>query len=219
MSYIDPEALAKKLWADATPDILAATVEAAKDDAHTFGGGLGGMPESVVKSHLEAAHAKVTATAKLNGAAQFSAAELEYMTDVRNTYTKRATRAGDPGVRRAKFITKYGLEKHQEAMKITGATTDLRVPGRNPWKGNKAVRRAFKAAEVLPTEFNQIFNADQIAKPPKVKLSPEQKGSNPFTAANWNLTAQSKLYKLNPGLCASMAAKAGVRLGATKPVM
>jgi hypothetical protein len=43
--------------------------------------------------------------------------------------------------------------------------------------------------------------------------------SNPFLAANWNATAQSRLYRLDPGLCASMAEKAGVKIGATKPVM
>jgi hypothetical protein len=223
------ETLAKKLWPDATPDILAATIEAAVADAKTFGGGLGGMPESTIRSHLEAAHAKVTAAAKLNGSAGFAADDLEYITDVRNTYTKRALRqridasgktlAPNPGTLRAAFIRKYGIEKHNEAMKLTGATTDLRVAGRNPWKGNKAVKAAFKATQVEDSSFNRVFNSERIAQPLKAKPTQEQKSSNPFLAQNWNLTAQSKLYKLSPDLASSMAARARVRFGATKPVM
>jgi hypothetical protein len=228
MTDINPEALAKQLWSDATPEQLAATIEEAKADAKKFGGGIFGLPESVVISHLEAAHAKIMAKAKAAGTSDYTDAEIDFIRDVKNTYTKKALRqrkapdgsplAPNPGTLRTNFIKKWGLEKHEEAMRITGATTDLRVAGKNPWKGNKAVKRALKGTE-QDTPFNRIFAADRIATPPKVKLTPEQKGSNPFFAANWSLTKQSALYKLSPDLATSMATRAGVRIGSTKPVM
>jgi hypothetical protein len=95
----------------------------------------------------------------------------------------------------------------------------LRVAGRNPWKNNKAVKRALKGEQLEATEFNSMLYPEKVRAPKPAKLSPEQKSSNPFLAQNWNLTAQSRLYKLSPDLANSMAARAGVRVGATKPVM
>jgi hypothetical protein len=40
---------------------------------------------------------------------------------------------------------------------------------------------------------------------------------NPFTAENWDITKQGTLYKENPEKAAQMAARAGVKIGATRP--
>ncbi|MGH6670752.1 MAG: hypothetical protein ACRECV_02105 [Xanthobacteraceae bacterium] len=46
-----------------------------------------------------------------------------------------------------------------------------------------------------------------------------ERNNNPFLRRNWNVTAQARLHRSDPGLCARLAKAAGVTLGATKAVM
>lgn len=41
---------------------------------------------------------------------------------------------------------------------------------------------------------------------------------NPFTAEGWDMTKQGQLYKADPEKAAQLAARAGVKIGATRPV-
>ena len=43
------------------------------------------------------------------------------------------------------------------------------------------------------------------------------KGNNPFTAANWNLTEQMRVHRSDPELAKRLANKAGVTVGAARP--
>lgn len=43
------------------------------------------------------------------------------------------------------------------------------------------------------------------------------KGNNPFTAANWNLTEQMRIHRSDPDLAKRLANKAGVTVGAARP--
>jgi hypothetical protein len=42
-------------------------------------------------------------------------------------------------------------------------------------------------------------------------------GNNPFTATNWNLTAQMRLYRSDPKLAERLAKAAGTHVGAARP--
>jgi hypothetical protein len=60
--------------------------------------------------------------------------------------------------------------------------------------------------------------ADDKGGDDKAKDKAKDKTSNPFTAQAWNLTEQSRLFRVNPELCAKLAAAAGVKIGATRPI-
>ena len=214
--------LIAKRFPDATPEQIAKTNELTRAKAMAAGGGIAQLytdSKSSAESLITETYGEVSAKAKLKGAAQFTDAEIEYIRDAKATFGKKAVLAQNPGQRRNDFHKKYGDEKFQATKKLFNATDDVRVAGTNPWRGNKAVKRALKGEKLVSSEFNLAMHPDQIARPKPAKLSPEQKSSNPFLAQNWNLTAQSRLYRLDPGLCASMAARAGIKIGATKPVM
>jgi hypothetical protein len=52
----------------------------------------------------------------------------------------------------------------------------------------------------------------------KAKTNNADNDRNPFSAKWWNITEQGRLYRLNPTLAQSMATKAGVKIGALRPV-
>jgi hypothetical protein len=212
----------KQKFPDATPEQIAKTNELTRAKAMAAGGGIAQLytdSKSSAESLIGEAYREVTAKAKLKGAAQFTDTEIEYMRDAKATFGKKAVLAQNPGQRRNDFHKKYGDEKFQATKKLFNATDDVRVAGTNPWKGNKAVRRALKGEKLEATEFNMAMNPGQVARPKPAKLTADQKSSNPFLAQNWNLTAQSRLYRLDPSLANSMAARAGIKIGATRPVM
>lgn len=70
-----------------------------------------------------------------------------------------------------------------------------------------------------PLEFKKprgAVSGATVKKP--LEPEPPSDTPNPFLAKFWNISAQGKLYRVSPSLAASMAAKAGVSIGATRPV-
>lgn len=45
----------------------------------------------------------------------------------------------------------------------------------------------------------------------------EQEKNNPWSAAHWSITAQGRIYRVDPRLAGRLAAKANSKIGATRP--
>jgi len=221
MSYDnDPEVLARTKFPDYTDAQRVTIVEIAREMARKDGGGIAILPKITVEALLNQADRAFTAAAKVKGDAPWTGAELDYIRDAKGMLSKKAVLAqgATPAATRAAFIKKWGLEKYQAELVKWGATTDVRVPGISPYKNIKGLKKALRGERDLePTEHNLNFSADRVKLPPKVKPTREQLASNPFSAAGWNLTKQSQLFRLDENLCRSMAAVCGVKIGATKP--
>jgi hypothetical protein len=119
---------------------------------------------------------------------------------------------------RGEFLTEFGEVEYQKEsakwMKKTPTDKDT-APRRNPYKGVKGLKRALRGTEEN-TEFNQTFNADRIMKPPKVKLSKEQRRDNPWADGSFNATRQGQIYRdLGADVANRMAAAVGKKIGST----
>jgi hypothetical protein len=68
-----------------------------------------------------------------------------------------------------------------------------------------------RARDALRNDRGQ-FSADEGAA-----LVKQHKTVNPWSADGWNMTEQSRVYRVNPKLAASLSAAANSRIGATKP--
>jgi len=207
---VDVEKMAKEKFPDHSPERLAAVIaQAAKlGKAMPEGGGLAVFDVPQIGALLAVADRDVLEAEKLKGHSPFTEAQTEKMRDILDTFTKRGVKPvnDNPGERRNNFHKKYGEAAYQEAKKITGSTDDVRVAGRNPWKGNKAVKRALKGERDLPdTEFNRVFNADRIPlppKPPKVKVK----------GGPMSMTELGALYKSDPAAARALAAANGLKI-------
>jgi hypothetical protein len=63
------------------------------------------------------------------------------------------------------------------------------------------------------------FKTPAPARTPRGETAEKSGSKNPFTAANWNVTEQGRLVKVNPKMAASLAEAAGVKIGATRPAV
>ena len=217
MSYSDndPAELARTKFPGFTDEQRVAIVERARELARKDGGGIALLPPASVDSLLNQAERDIKAAAKSKGETDFTADDLDYMNAARLAFGKAGQ--DKPMAHRGDFVRKYGVEKYNAEMTKWGASPTNFAPCKNPY--GKRAKKALKAARegiLEPTAFNTALHGDQV-KPPKVKLTKEQKAGNPFSAASWNLTEQGRLVRSNPSLAAAMAAREGVTIGATKP--
>jgi len=215
----DPTKISAIKFADRTDAQRLDNIERAKALAIADGGGIAILPEITVISLLEQADAARVAAAKSKGEAQFTDAELTFIRDAKAAFGKKTTLAGEGGKKRSEFAKTYGVAKYEAEMKRWSATADVRKPGTSPYRGIKGLKKALRGTEE-DTEFNrQILNPDRIAPPPKVKISKEQRRDNPWIADSWNVTRQGEIYKtLGADVAGRMAAAAGLKIGATRPV-
>jgi len=94
----------------------------------------------------------------------------------------------DAGIRRAAHLKLLGgnLAEFNADMEAWHATTDLRVAGRNPDKGDKKLKRAMRSAEPVEdaTDFNLAMGrktvADNVAAKFKPKAKGDSKSENPY---------------------------------------
>jgi hypothetical protein len=141
---------------------LAATIS--KRD---FGSGIAKQPRGTVESLISLAiRERGDERAKRAAAPKWSDDVLKLKLAAKNTFGKRAVAEGNPAARRGDFIKAWGIETYNVQMKAWGCTTDVRVPGQNPDRGNKKLKRALRALNPIEeaTDFN-INMGRQTEKP------------------------------------------------------
>jgi hypothetical protein len=209
----NPTEIAETKFTDAkgfTAEQRTAIVElAGKISMRDYKQGIAIMPPGSVDSLLNLAAAEFAQAKKVNGVAQWTDAELTFIRDAKATFSKKAVAEGAPGKRRAEFIAAHGLPAYEAERAKWGATTDVRVPGKSPYKNIKGLKKALNGT-LEDTEFNRIFAADKIKKPKAEKSAPVK--LTPGKVNGVSLTSLGELYKSDPAAAKREALRYGLKI-------
>jgi hypothetical protein len=141
----------------------AAVVERAKELAIADGGGIAQLPRGTVDSLIGQAAAQLDQEAKRKAMPKrWTDEELDKIRDGKNTFSKRAVAAGDPAARRTAYIKKHGLAEYEAEQIKWQASTDVRVPGKSPYKGIKGLKKALRGEKLEDTGFNRQMHGENV---------------------------------------------------------
>ncbi len=222
--YADAAAdVSRKTGAGVTRDELMETVEAAlakfgKPTGQSNGKGDQGQGDGDVSARLHDLERNLASLKEQNETLQRERDEAlgnSRSTTIKNALTQAATEAGaDPaGVANLVQLTQDKFEVSQAGDVVTKLEAGEGVtPNQKPndFFANLARDKGFRM--FWPKSVGA--GADSGAG----GSGPADLSGNPWTKANWNVTAQSKLYATNKAEAERMMKAAGVELGATSPV-
>lgn len=168
-------------FTDADRDEIAAL--AAEISKRDFDCGIAKQPPGTVRSLIAIAEREREAEhARKAAAPEWKPEVLKLKLAARNTFSKRAVAEGNPAMKRAAFVKEFGLDAYTAEMARWGCTADVRVPGKNPDKGNKSLKKALRALDPIEeaTDFN-VMMGRKVAPPVKPKgKSGDSKSENPY---------------------------------------
>jgi hypothetical protein len=160
----------------------AAVVERAKELAIADGGGIALLPRITVDSLIGQAAAQLDQEAKRKAMPKrWTDEELQKIRDGKNTFSKKAVAAGDPAARRAAYIKKHGLAEYEAERIKWQASTDVRVPGKSPYKGIKGLKKALRGEKLEDTGFNRQLHGENVfANGADAGKQSDKKSTNPY---------------------------------------